>query len=93
MPRSQHLSLIVKGPVRNARRAAHRHGVVVKDCRSVSGDVQCYVKCSAAAQNATGRWYAERNRSKAGRGFPPGTLLYYSGSCAANLGRRRKAGK
>ena len=90
MPRKHHLSLIIKGPVKSAKRAAQRHGISTVSCRSVSGDVQCYAPCSSSAMHKTAAWYSERGRSKAGRGYPPGTLLYYSGSCPTGLGKRKR---
>ncbi len=93
MPRKSHISLIVKGPIKNARRAAQRHGLSTVSCREVGSfeDVQCYVPCSASIERKTAEWYSERSRTKAGRGHPPGTLLYYSGSCSTSgLSRRRR---
>lgn len=90
MPRKHHLSLIIKGPTKNAKRAAQRHGISTVSCRDVSGDVQCYAPCGGKAEHKTAEWFAERGRTKAGRGYPPGTLLYYSGSCPTGLGKRKR---
>lgn len=88
----RHISLIVKGPVKSAKRAAARHGVTVSSCRATSGrfaDVQCYAPCKPSTNRNVVGWYTERGRSKAGRGFPPGTLLYHGEMCAP--GRERGA--
>lgn len=81
MPRKDHVSLIIKGPKKSATRAAARRGINTVSCRAVSDDVQCYAPCSAAVERKVTAWYHERSRVKAGRGHPPGTLLYYAGSC------------
>lgn len=77
----RHVSLIIKGPTKSAKRAAARHGINVSSCRAVGRDVQCYAPCSMKVESKVTGWYHERSRVKAGRGHPPGTLLYYSGSC------------
>ena len=83
-----HVSLIAKGPIKNVQRAAGRHGVNVNSCRAVGRDVQCYTSCKT--EPAVMQWFQDRGRVKVGRGFPPGTLLYYSGHCGGrDLGRRR----
>jgi hypothetical protein len=76
-----HVSLIVKGPKKSATRAAARHGIPTASCRTVGGDVQCYAPCTPSTEAKVTKWYHTRSRVKAGRGHPPGTLLYYSGSC------------
>jgi len=90
-----HVSLIVKGPVKSARRAASRRGINTVSCRAVGGDVQCYAPCSMKVEAKVTKWYHERSRVKAGRGHPPGTLLYYAGSCVRKdykVGDPRKTG-
>lgn len=90
-----HISLIVKGPKKSATRAAARHGLPTASCRTVGGDVQCYVPCSPTAERKVTHWYHARSQAKAGRGHPPGTLLYYSGSCVRSdykIHDPRKAG-
>lgn len=92
------ISLIVKGPVKSAKRAATRHGVTMESCRIVGsgkfGDVQCYAKCHPKTNHGVAQWYGSRSRSKAGRGYPPGTLLYHGAFCStkglSGLGRKRK---
>jgi hypothetical protein len=86
------ISVIAKGPAKNVKRAASRHGVTMSACRAVGGDVQCYTSCSA--EPGIAEWFSERGRVKQGRGFAPGTLLYYSGSCGGReLGKRSKRSK
>jgi hypothetical protein len=82
------VTVIAKGPLKNVQRAAARYDVPVSDCRAIGGDVQCHTLCSAEANMA--EWFSARGRVKQGRGFPPGTLLYYSGKCGTReLGTRR----
>ena len=89
------ISLIVKGPVKSARREASRHGVTMESCRVVGtgkfGDVQCYARCHPKTNHGVTRWYGSRARSKAGRGFPPGTLLYHGAFCSKDLSGSRQA--
>jgi hypothetical protein len=80
------MSLIVKGPVKSAKRAAARHGVSMESCRVVGtgkkfGDVQCYARCHPKTNHNVAQWYGSRDHSKEGRGFPPGTLLYHGAFC------------
>lgn len=98
----QRISLIVKGPLKSARRAAQRHGVTVESCRVVgsgaalpklAGDVQCYAKCSVSMNRKVVDWFSDRARTKAGRGHPPGTLLYHGSLCEEDFGRRKKSRK
>lgn len=84
--------LSVKGPVKSAQRAASRHGLNAQ-CREGNrkfGTVQC--KASCVAYGKVVRWYGDREKSKKGRGFPPGALLYYtSDGCGTGLsGAKRK---
>lgn len=90
--RRSYLSLLIKGPIKNAKRAAQRRELSVTDCITVSGrDVRCYTPCSAGAERKVGAWFAERGQVKKGRGYPPGTLLHFSGSCpVSGFGRRKR---
>lgn len=96
---SKHISLIVKGPIKSARRAAQRHGLNARDCVDMSaasgrpsqrGDIQCYVPCTASANRKVVDWFSERNRTKPGRGYPAGTLLYHGSLCTTDLGRKKR---
>jgi len=91
------LSLIVKGPIKSVKRAAARHGVTMESCRVVGtnkfGDVQCYARCHPKTNHGVVQWYTTRARSKPGRGYPPGTLLYHGAFCPkdlSGLGRKRR---
>jgi hypothetical protein len=87
------ISLIVKGPVKSAKRAGARHGVHMESCRVVGtgkfGDVQCYASCHPKTNHGVVEWMHARARSKQGRGFPPGTLLYHGAMCAKDLSGSR----
>lgn len=78
---SSHVTLHIKGPKKSATRAAAREGIPTSSCRAIGSDVQCYAPCSPTIEKKVTRWYHARSRVKAGRGHPPGTLLYYSASC------------
>jgi hypothetical protein len=73
--------LHIKGTKKNATRAAARRGIPVKSCRkNMSGTVNCAATCASYARIV--RWFGEKSgQVRQGRGFAPGTLLYYSGSC------------
>jgi hypothetical protein len=86
------VSLIVKGPLKSAKRAAQRHGVALESCRAVGsrfGDLQCYAKCTTSANRNIVDWFSDRARAKAGRGHPPGTLLYHGSLCETDFGRKK----
>jgi len=94
-----HISLIVKGPLKSARRAAQRHGVSPSSCRTVgsaaalpklAADIQCYAPCTSSTNRKIVDWFSDRARAKPGRGHPPGTLLYHGAMCATDFGRRSK---
>jgi hypothetical protein len=88
-----HVSLIVKGPLKNAKRAAQRRGVHLESCRIVGskfGDVQCFAKCTTSANRNIVEWFSDRARTKAGRGYPPGTLLYHGSLCEMDFGRSKR---
>ena len=88
-----HVSLVIKGPLKSAKRAAQRHNIRVESCRIVGskfGDVQCYAPCSASMNHKVVEWFTERPHIKAGRGHPPGTLLYHGSLCKVDFGRRSR---
>lgn len=85
------VTLVIKGPVKSAKRAAARHGVPVKKCRrgSTGTDVICEAPCKAELK--AGRWFGEKATKRAGRGFSPGTLLFMQGRCPnGKLGGAKK---
>lgn len=101
--RSGHVSLIVKGPIKAARRAAQRYGLSTRECVDLAmasgkpsqrGDIQCYVPCSSSTNRKVVDWYTERNQTRQDRGYPGGTLLYHGSLCPTkNLGRRKRRKK
>jgi hypothetical protein len=85
------LRLHIHGPAKSAKRAAARHGIPLENCRLGSmGSVICDAPCKHGVTNRVVRWHGERAHAKRGRGFPPGTLTFYSGSCPRGLGRARR---
>lgn len=80
------IALVIKGPVKSAKRAAARQGISTESCRAVGsgkfGDVQCYAPCTPSTNKKVVEWFSDRPRTKAGRGFPPGTLLYHGEFCS-----------
>lgn len=80
------VGLFIKGTVKNAKRAAARRGIPVRDCKATPrGDgVMCHAPCShSQVMNKVIHWYTEREGRapmKAGRGYAPGTLLFH-GAC------------
>jgi hypothetical protein len=80
--------------VKSARRAAQRHGINLSSCRDVGsrageGEAQCYAPCTPSTNKKIVEWFTERARTKAGRGHPPGTLLYHGSFCEAEFGRSK----
>jgi hypothetical protein len=72
------LQLIIKGNKRSAGRAAARRGVPVQ-CRAQAnrGEIICVAPCHA--EGKVYRWFdTPRDVIKKGRGFPPGTLLWFN---------------
>ena len=71
------LLLVVKGNKRSAGREAARRGISAK-CRAKvnRGEIVCVVPCHAAAK--VHRWFEQGGVSKKGRGYPPGTLLWFN---------------
>lgn len=85
------LNLHIHGPVKSAKREAGRRGIPVTRCATISsGGVVCHAPCRPGVTNRVVSWYGERAHAKKGRGYPPGTLTYYSGSCPRGLGRARR---
>jgi Cys-tRNA synthase (O-phospho-L-seryl-tRNA:Cys-tRNA synthase) len=90
--RREHVSLIIKGPKKSAKRAASRHGVPMASCVSHGQDVQCFVACTPSTRDRLDKWYGKgpRNRSTQRTWSAPGTLLYVGGSCLSALGARSR---
>jgi hypothetical protein len=83
------LILFVKGSTKVARNAAHKHNVSGAHCEALKpGETKCAVPCDHEA--AVARWYAAPSKTKTGRGYPPGTLLFYSSQCDAGMAGSRK---
>jgi hypothetical protein len=85
--RREHVSLIIKGPKKSAKRAASRYGVPMASCVSHGQDVQCFVACTPSTRDRLDKWFTSgrRNRSTTRTWNPPGTLLYVGGSCLSAL--------
>ena len=85
------LYLHIHGSSKSAKREAARRGIPLFNCHTGQrDDVSCHAPCKPGVTNRIVEWYGERAHAKAGRGFPPGTLLYYSGACPRGLGRARR---
>lgn len=82
--------LVIKGGKKNATREAARHGVTVRSCRTTKHDTTlCDAPC--AQWREVGEWFREHRTQRAGRGFSPGSLLFYAGCDAKDLrGARRR---
>lgn len=77
------IRLVVKGPKKSAQRAAARRKLPVR-CKKGDtgqpGSVICDAPCSVN-RRALYTWYGEKAATRVGRGFPPGTLLYFTENC------------
>ena len=86
------LNLHIHGPMKSAKRAASRYGIPVHHCSTDKrGNVLCHAPCKPGVTNRVVSWYGERSRTKAGRGYPPGTLTFYSGRVRVAWAARRGA--
>jgi hypothetical protein len=71
------LRLTIKGNKKNATRAASRRRISVRNCSTKKGTTYCDTPCSK--WRAVAEWYGEKTTgAKRGRGFVPGTLLFFS---------------
>ena len=94
------MPLVIKGPLKSAKRAAHRHGITVRACKIASRSpttgsetIVCDAVCTPSTNRAVAFWYGEREYLKERRGYPPGTLTFHGAFCAGTRGlrgRRRK---
>jgi hypothetical protein len=90
------ISLVIKGPLKSAKRAAARRGITVKHCRVEGTHVGCLTSCSAASK--VHAWLDEWKPThyKRDRGAAPGALIAAGAGqgCKVkghpSLGRRRK---
>jgi len=86
------IKIIAKGPVKNVQRSAHRRGISLKSCRASKerfSQVYCAAPCSKG--NQVRRWFGDAMElAKGGRGYPPGTLLFFNESCGALEGARKR---
>jgi hypothetical protein len=83
------ISLIVKGPIKSAKRAGARHGVHLESCATTgsgkSGDVQCYAPCHPGTDTAVNKWFiADHSLSSRGKRAKPGALLYHGRFCGTD---------
>ncbi len=75
------IRLSIKGPLKSAKRAASRNRVSVRNCHKLkSGRVVCDVPCRQEV--AVARWFGKKGTIRPGRGYPPGTLVFYSSTCS-----------
>lgn len=79
------IHLVIKGNKKAATREAHRRGIAVKNCKYrkggfTKGDVDSTTTCVASNvhEKKIAKWMGARGTKKRGRGFAPGTLLFYN---------------
>lgn len=84
------IQLSIKGSKKSAARAASRRGIAIKQCsKARHNTVICKAPCRDLSKAMY--WYGEHgSRTKEGRGFVPGTLLFFSNRGCEGLGRARK---
>jgi hypothetical protein len=88
------IRLSIHGPLKSAKRAAARHGVKLKGCKTHRTQTGSHVYCDApCGQNRqVVAWMTEKAHAKRGRGFPPGTLTYHTQLCGLG-GASKKRGR
>lgn len=76
------MNLVIKGRPANAKRAAARHGVPVRDCKYDGQGGNNYTVCKAPEKSRVRvmYWFGERVTKRAGRGMTPGTLVHFNGA-------------
>ena len=80
--------LFIKGPVKNARREAARRGIAVRNCKQAPrGEAVCETSDDVPNKVRVMQWFAVTDVNVPGRGYPPGSLLFFNG---ARRGRRRR---
>lgn len=78
------ITLIVKGPMKSALRAAQRRGINAKrQLHFKPGRKNREVKLVAACSTyrKVQDWMGEREVMATGRGLPPGSLLFFNARC------------
>lgn len=92
------MRLMIKGSPKNAKRAAARRGIPVRNCHALATTAASRARDRGRARNDTVcdapesarvrvmHWLAERGVLKEGRGYAPGSLLFFNGA-------RRRRGK
>ncbi|HEV3059684.1 MAG TPA: hypothetical protein VGY48_15645 [Vicinamibacterales bacterium] len=79
------MRLFIKGSAANAKRAAARRGIPVRDCFLTKKGDAAFCDAPESARPKVMEWYREKGSVvQAGRGYTPGSLLFFAGA------RRRK---
>jgi len=86
--------LFIKGDPKNAKRAAARRDIPVRDCtwRRPFGSLKSETTCTVVNPSQPVRvrimqWFGEHETMRPGRGGAPGSLLFFNG---AKRRRRRR---
>lgn len=82
------MRLVIKGSPKNAKREAARRGIPVRNCFKHPKFNETFCDVSESARARVTQWlHRGGETSKAGRGIPPGSLLFFNG---AKRRRRRR---
>jgi hypothetical protein len=91
------LRLLIKGSPANARREASRRGIPLKNVKKHPRFNEVYADASCKALTKAMIWHGDTpHKPKSGRGFPPGSLVYFnaagcrSGEMGGASRRRRR---
>ena len=70
------IHVVIKGEPKNAKREAQRRGIVLRDCKKAKDEI---TRCIASSvhEKKLAKWMGAQTTKKKGRGFSPGTLLFY----------------
>ncbi len=90
------LRLLIKGSPSNAKREAARRGIPLKNVKRHPKFNEVYADAPCTALTKAMRWHGDvPHKPRSGRGFPPGSLTFFSASgCSPGTlrgaGRRRR---
>lgn len=88
------MRLVIKGSPKNAKREASRHGIPLRNCRVTKLDNERTptTMCDApdSARTRVAQWFNVSGTIQSGRGYAPGSLLFFNGARGRRKRRRRR---
>jgi hypothetical protein len=75
------MRLFIKGSPANAKRAAARRGIAVRDCHLNKKGDATFCDAPETARTKVQEWLRDKSSVvQAGRGYTPGALLFFAGA-------------